>query len=124
MAAKHAAAFVVVIAILGAIFPQYFKVIFLQFGGLVPPILNHSTVLQIFSSFSKSSAAKERLFTRSELSSYNGEKGSPGLYLSILGRVYDVEKGRRHYGPGGSYHGFAGNVTCLLYECNLCRHTV
>ncbi|KAK6625113.1 hypothetical protein RUM43_005404 [Polyplax serrata] len=52
--------------------------------------------------------SKTLLFTSDELKSYNGEKGSKGTYLSILGDVYDVSKGQRHYGPGGPYHVFAG----------------
>jgi len=48
-----------------------------------------------------------RLFAAKELAKYNGE-GDHGLYLGLLGRVYDVEKGRKHYGPGGGYHFFAG----------------
>ncbi|TRY99309.1 hypothetical protein DNTS_003997 [Danionella cerebrum] len=48
------------------------------------------------------------LLTSKELSSYSGGEGSKGLYLAILGQVFDVEKGRKHYGPGGSYHFFTG----------------
>uniref|UniRef100_A0A1L8DZ45 Putative heme/steroid binding protein n=1 Tax=Nyssomyia neivai TaxID=330878 RepID=A0A1L8DZ45_9DIPT len=50
----------------------------------------------------------EVLFTLDELSKYTGANGSKGLYIAIMGTVYDVEKGRKHYGPGGSYHFFAG----------------
>lgn len=45
------------------------------------------------------------LFTKEELSLYNGVNSSK-LYLSIVGRVFDVTNGQRHYGPGGSYHFF------------------
>lgn len=45
------------------------------------------------------------LFTTEELSLYNGVQSSK-LYLSIVGRVFDVTNGQRHYGPGGSYHFF------------------
>ncbi len=51
---------------------------------------------------------KTKLFTPKKLSKYNGEKDSLGLYLSIMGSVYDVQKGAKHYGVGGSYHFFAG----------------
>lgn len=30
------------------------------------------------------------------------------LYLVILGHVFDVTKGSKHYGPGSGYHGFIG----------------
>nr|CAD7266758.1 unnamed protein product [Timema shepardi] len=59
--------------------------------------------------FKKPSKLKHsKLFSVNDLSKYNGIEGSKGLYLSILGKVYDVKKGKRHYGPGGSYHSFAG----------------
>ncbi|KRZ78657.1 Neuferricin -like protein [Trichinella papuae] len=56
------------------------------------------------------SSSENRLhfFTKSELSSYDGSVKSKGLYLAILGRIYDVSRGREHYGPGGAYHIFAG----------------
>lgn len=50
----------------------------------------------------------ERLFTEEELQQYDGSEGSKGLYLVILGHVYDVESGRKHYGPGESYSMFVG----------------
>lgn len=50
----------------------------------------------------------ERLFTLNELAKYNGQPGSLGLYLSFLGTVYNVSKGEKYYGPGGSYSFFAG----------------
>ncbi|VDO46663.1 unnamed protein product, partial [Brugia timori] len=39
---------------------------------------------------------------------FDGTRPSKGTYLAILGRIYDVQKGAKHYGPGGSYHFFAG----------------
>lgn len=39
----------------------------------------------------------QKLFTPKALSFYNGEKGAP-LYIAILGEVYDVTAGRKHYG--------------------------
>ncbi|XP_048412869.1 neuferricin isoform X2 [Stegostoma tigrinum] len=59
--------------------------------------------------------ASVRLFTKSELSRYTGEKGSPGLYLAILGQVFDVKKGKKHYGPGGSYSFFSGRDACRAF---------
>lgn len=58
----------------------------------------------------KSTAKKERLFTADDLKKYDGREGSKGLYLAILGRVYNVKKGKNHYGPGGGYEFFAGMV--------------
>ncbi|XP_069647563.1 neuferricin [Haliaeetus albicilla] len=49
-----------------------------------------------------------RLLGAAELARYRGAAGEPGLYLAVLGRIFDVERGRRHYGPGGAYSGLAG----------------
>uniref|UniRef100_A0A3Q3Q199 Neuferricin n=1 Tax=Monopterus albus TaxID=43700 RepID=A0A3Q3Q199_MONAL len=57
----------------------------------------------------------KRLLTRSELSFYDGEEGSRGLYLAILGQVFDVHKGHKHYGPGGAYHFMAGKDVSLAF---------
>uniref|UniRef100_A0A0N5AJZ3 Cytochrome b5 heme-binding domain-containing protein n=1 Tax=Syphacia muris TaxID=451379 RepID=A0A0N5AJZ3_9BILA len=43
-----------------------------------------------------------------QLSLFDGSRPSKGVYLAILGRVYNVENGRKHYAPGGGYHFFAG----------------
>ncbi|KAK2816344.1 hypothetical protein Q7C36_022615 [Tachysurus vachellii] len=50
----------------------------------------------------------DRLLSQEELSLYQGREDSKGLYLAILGQVFDVEKGRKHYGPAGSYRFFTG----------------
>ncbi|CAK6971854.1 neuferricin isoform X1 [Scomber scombrus] len=57
----------------------------------------------------------QRLLSRQELSLYDGEKGSRGVYLAILGQVFDVHKGNRHYGPGGAYHAMAGRDASLAF---------
>lgn len=56
-----------------------------------------------------------KLISKDELSLYNGDDNSKGLYLAILGHVFDVEKRRRHYGPGGGYHSFAGKDASLSF---------
>ncbi|KAK7863809.1 hypothetical protein R5R35_003301 [Gryllus longicercus] len=55
---------------------------------------------------SDKSTSKQTLFTEETLKKYINKK--TGLYLAILGEVYDVTKGEKHYGPGGSYHFFTG----------------
>ncbi|XP_030648705.1 neuferricin [Chanos chanos] len=66
--------------------------------------------LSLFRPMEQQSAsdAPARLLTQTELALYNGEENSKGLYLAILGQVFDVEKGRKHYGPGGGYRFFSG----------------
>ncbi|KAG9281741.1 neuferricin [Astyanax mexicanus] len=49
-----------------------------------------------------------RLLHQQELSQYSAAEPSKGLYLSLLGRVFDVGKGRKHYGPQGGYRFFTG----------------
>ena len=48
------------------------------------------------------------MFTKEELSKYDGSEGSPGIYLAILGQVFDVSKAPNFYGPNGGYGFFAG----------------
>ena len=55
---------------------------------------------------------QHKLFSKEELAKYDGSEGSPGLYIGILGLVYDVSEGKRFYEPGGGYSFFAG----LLYH--------
>ncbi|XP_029924437.1 neuferricin [Myripristis murdjan] len=59
--------------------------------------------------------APVRLLSRRELSLYTGEEGSRGLYLALLGEVFDVHKGHKHYGPGGAYHFMAGRDASLAF---------
>eukprot|EP00808_Paulinella_micropora_P008235 g10066.t1 len=48
------------------------------------------------------------IFTPEQLLEYSGQDENAPLYVAVRGRVYDVSAGRRFYGPGGQYHGFAG----------------
>lgn len=49
-----------------------------------------------------------KLFSKEALAEFNGEDEKKPIYLSILGSVYDVSKGKKHYGSGCSYSYFAG----------------
>uniref|UniRef100_A0A8C5GIL0 Neuferricin n=1 Tax=Gouania willdenowi TaxID=441366 RepID=A0A8C5GIL0_GOUWI len=60
-------------------------------------------------------ARAARLLSRRELSVHNGEQGSEGLFLALLGQVFDVQKGSKHYGPGGAYHALAGRDASLAF---------
>ncbi|XP_075374423.1 neuferricin isoform X2 [Mycteria americana] len=62
--------------------------------------------------------SRGRLLSPVELARYRGAAGEPGLYLAVLGRVFDVERGRRHYGPGGAYSGLAGKLVGRFYDEN------
>jgi hypothetical protein len=83
------------IAIVGCLLVYY------RFG------LSYATFTDTFSSASQV-RSKNGLFTKDELAKYDGGSNSRGLFISILGSVFDVAKGEQHYGPGGSYNVFAG----------------
>jgi len=53
-----------------------------------------------------SSASPPQVFSRDELSKHGADASA--VYVSILGSVYDVSNGRKHYGEGGGYSFFAG----------------
>ncbi|XP_053131161.1 neuferricin isoform X1 [Hemicordylus capensis] len=50
----------------------------------------------------------ELVLSLAELGRYTGAENSAGLYLAVLGQVFDVQRGRQHYGPGGAYSFFSG----------------
>ncbi|XP_009614831.1 membrane-associated progesterone-binding protein 4 isoform X2 [Nicotiana tabacum] len=50
----------------------------------------------------------QRLFTVEELAIYNGSDPSLPIFLGIIGSVFDVSKGKSHYGVGDGYNHFAG----------------
>ena len=58
---------------------------------------------------------QEPVFTVEQLRQYDGSTGSPGLYIALLGVVYDVSKGAQYYGPGGGYSFFAGRDASRAY---------
>ncbi|XP_063002665.1 neuferricin [Elgaria multicarinata webbii] len=53
-------------------------------------------------------AEPEPVLSAAQLARYTGAEESAGLYLAVLGQVFDVQQGRRHYGPGGAYSFFSG----------------
>jgi len=46
-------------------------------------------------------------FTLEQLAQFNGEGGGD-VYISVKGVIYNVTPAKEFYGPGGSYHVFAG----------------
>uniref|UniRef100_A0A2P2KUR7 Uncharacterized protein n=1 Tax=Rhizophora mucronata TaxID=61149 RepID=A0A2P2KUR7_RHIMU len=64
---------------------------------------------------------QQRLFTSEELALYNGTDDSLPILLGIVGSVFDVTKGKSHYGVGGGYNHFAGRfapMDCIVL-CDL-----
>lgn len=47
-------------------------------------------------------------YTEEELTAYDGTNPDLPILLGLNGNVYDVSKGRRHYGPEGGYKYFSG----------------
>ena len=43
---------------------------------------------------------KKRDFTLAELKKYDGEGPDGRVLVGVLGKIYDVTKGKRFYGPG------------------------
>ncbi|KAL0725009.1 hypothetical protein Bca4012_039608 [Brassica carinata] len=70
-----------------------------------PPQHNNQVLSPFFTSHSKSCI---KLFSAEELGLYNGTDETLPILLGILGSVYDVTKGKSHYGSGGSYNHFSG----------------
>ncbi|XP_038724835.1 membrane-associated progesterone-binding protein 4 [Tripterygium wilfordii] len=62
----------------------------------------------IFRFYHKPLFPNQRLFTVEELALYNGTDVGKPILLGILGSVFDVTKGKSHYGGGGGYHHFSG----------------
>jgi predicted heme/steroid binding protein len=60
-------------------------------------------------------------FTPEELRRYDGSDPKLPLYLALNGSVYDVSANRRTYGPGGSYHHFAGVDAARAYATGCMR---
>lgn len=65
-------------------------------------------IAAIIFSFYYKLTTNRRLWTAQELILYNGTDEGKPILLGILGSVFDVTKGRSHYGPGGGYHHFSG----------------
>ncbi|KAG0282452.1 hypothetical protein BGZ96_000470 [Linnemannia gamsii] len=47
-------------------------------------------------------------FTHAELAKHDGTNETAPIYVAIKGTVFDVSAKKEMYGPGGSYHCFAG----------------
>lgn len=51
---------------------------------------------------------KKQDMTLLQLRDYDGKGEDGRVCVAVNGKVYDVTKGKRFYGPGGPYSGFAG----------------
>lgn len=64
----------------------------------------------------------EKLFTREELASYNGEDVHKPIYISLGGLVFDVSSAKRHYRSGETYNCLTGrDSTCAFVSGDLSK---
>ncbi|CAA2961786.1 membrane-associated progesterone-binding 4 [Olea europaea subsp. europaea] len=71
-------------------------------------------LFRIFPFNSPHNQPQGKLFTAEELAPYNGTDPQLPILLGILGSVFDVTKGKSHYGAGGGYNHFAGRFVGKL----------
>mmetsp|Transcript_31003 Transcript_31003/g.45996 ORF Transcript_31003/g.45996 Transcript_31003/m.45996 type:complete len:216 (-) Transcript_31003:223-870(-) len=93
--------------------------------GLVAILLKQDDPMEDLASIEEEDLSNLPTYTSAELEEFgDGYDGRP-ILISIFGRVYDVSKGAKYYGPeGGTYGSFAGqDVTyalstgCRTEEC-------
>lgn len=58
-------------------------------------------------SANKLEVPKKKVFSLAELSKYDGSQLEE-LYLTVVGNIFDVTIGKKHYMKGSSYHYFVG----------------
>eukprot|EP00884_Botryococcus_braunii_P001478 jgi/Botrbrau1/11330/Bobra.0038s0089.1 len=75
-----------------------------EFGLLVAFIL---TAVFFVTFVYRDEPPEKRVLSLQELAVFDGER-APRIYLAILGQVFDVTRGRKHYGKGGGYGFFSG----------------
>jgi len=68
----------------------------------------HTTLKTADANSTKTKKSKVELFTMEELKRHDGSNPDLPLYLAIIGEVFDVTKGKQHYGPGAGYSFFSG----------------
>lgn len=52
---------------------------------------------------------KKQDMTLEELKKYDGKNEDGRICIAVNGKVFDVTRGKRYYGPGGPYEAFAGH---------------
>lgn len=79
------------------------------------PLLPRLTLFPGFTDLHPTSQRGPLYLTPDELTVYDGTDPTKPIYLAINGTIYDVSANRRTYGPGGSYHYFAGCDAARAY---------
>ncbi|EDW07022.1 neuferricin homolog [Drosophila mojavensis] len=110
--------FLIIIAVLGKVY-QNDIVQLLQIGAA--RYLNRAANERAESVPVKFTETRDSIFTAEQLSTYNGENGAP-IYLALLGAVFDVSRGIKHYGPGCSYNFFVGRDASVSFVSGEFEH--
>ena len=68
---------------------------------------------------------KKRDFTLAELKPYDGEQ-DPRILMAVNGKVFDVTRGKKFYGPGNSSRPVRDKMlpTALATRCRRCKLTL
>lgn len=81
--------------------------IIISLSILIAAVLYREKLTLYFNWLIRENEDKVGLLTEHKLAQYNGITQDK-LYLAVLGTVFDVTEGKRHYQKGGSYHYFIG----------------
>ncbi|CAH0406359.1 unnamed protein product [Chilo suppressalis] len=85
-------------------------IVLLSFAFVLVGILYRDSLQIYFNNFiqnSKNFSQGKSIYTPEQLSKFNGVSGNR-MYLAILGTIFDVSKGIKHYGDGSPYNYFVG----------------
>lgn len=83
-----------------------FKNILIPIAVIVFAILYREDLTLYFNSFN---TKVKGVYSEKELAQFNGVDNS-NMYLAVLGVVFDVTKGKKHYEKGSGYHYFIGKL--------------
>ncbi|TVY85745.1 Membrane steroid-binding protein [Lachnellula willkommii] len=81
-------------------------------------VLLASSALSYFVTGEKFSGSGPKQYTDADLALYDGTNPDLPILLAINGTIYDVSRGRKFYGPGGSYSFFAGADASRAFVTN------
>lgn len=78
-------------------------------GVVIVSILYRNELKSFYEAFVKEFDTEDNpnIYTKAKLAQFDGVNQNY-LYLAVLGTVFDVTEGRRHYKKGAAYHYFIG----------------
>lgn len=102
----------ILVAVLAKVYQREVIEIFKNAAGRYLDIVSKENAESVAVQFTED--IRGSLLTPEELATYNGENGRP-IYLALLGVVFDVSRGLKHYGPGCSYNFFVGRDASVSF---------